>query len=149
MTGQARYLDDFAPGETFVTGSRVIGESEIERFADLTGDDNPVHTDAEFAASTPFGERIAHGLLGLSMVPGLVARLGIFDGTAVAVLGIESWTYHLPIRIGDELRVRLTITSVAPTSDGRRGVVGRRYELLNQNDEIVQSGSMPILMRRR
>jgi acyl dehydratase len=143
------HFEDFAEGQVFMTPARTIGEAEVAQFAQLTGDFNPVHTDAVFAASTRFGTRIAHGLLGLSLVPGLVARLGVFDGTAVAVLGIEGWEYRKPIRIGDTVRVRMTVSATRPTSDGVHGVVSRSFELLNQDDEVVQAGSMPILVKRR
>lgn len=144
-----RFFGEFAVGEQFVTPARTIGESEVAQFAQLTGDFNPVHTDAVFAATTVIGERIAHGLLGLGLVPGLMSRLGLFEGTAIAVLGIENWKYHEPIRIGDTVHVRMTISTMRETSDGARGVLGRSIELLNQRGAVVQSGSMPILMRLR
>lgn len=147
MTG--RYFEDFTVGEVLETPARTIGETEVSQFAQLTGDFNPLHTDTEFAAASGFGGRIAHGLLGLSLVPGLVSRLGVFEGTAVAALGVEDWRYRAPIMIGDTIHVRVTISDKRTTSDPERGVLIREVEVVNQRDEVVQSGRMPIMVKVR
>ena len=67
----AVYLEDFAVGQETKTPARIVTESDVAAFAGLSGDYNPVHTDAEFSVKTPFGERIAHGALGLAIVTGL------------------------------------------------------------------------------
>jgi acyl dehydratase len=148
METLAYYFDDFQVGDRFVTPARTIGESEVSQFAGLSGDFNPIHTDATFAAQSPFGQRIAHGLLGMSVMTGLVIRLGIFENAMIALLGIEDWRFHAPIHIGDTVHVELEIIGTRATSDGRRGIVHRRYSLLNQRDELVQQGVLPLLMRR-
>src|SRR6202000_983849 len=95
-------------GDEFTTPGRTIGEYEIAQFAGLSGDYNPIHTDATFAAASPFGQRIAHGLLGLSVLTGLVNRLGIFETCTIALLGIEDWRFISPVFAGDTVqRVRL------------------------------------------
>ena len=81
------YYEDFAVGDTYVTPSRTVGEYDISQFAGLSGDYNPIHTDATFAEASEFGQRIAHGLLGMSILTGLVVRLGIFEGSTIALLG--------------------------------------------------------------
>jgi acyl dehydratase len=144
-----RYFDDFTVGEVLVTPARTIGESEVAQFAQLTGDFNPLHTDAVFAGASHFGGRVAHGLLGLSLVPGLLSRLGDFDGTAIAALGVENWRYLAPIFIGDTVHVEVTVAALTPTSDGARGVVVRDVEILNQRGDTVQRGRLPILMKKR
>jgi acyl dehydratase len=119
------------------------------QFAQLTGDWNPIHTDAEFAKRSPFGQRLAHGLLGMAFAIGLLDRTGTFSGSAIANLGVEEWRFHRPIVIGDTIRVVVTITDVRPASDGTRGIVGRRFALYNQRDELVQEGKIPIMLKRR
>ncbi|MPY85837.1 MAG: dehydratase, partial [Actinophytocola sp.] len=79
-----RYYDDLSVGDTFTTPARTITEYDVAAFAGLSGDYNPVHTDREFATATSFGQPIAHGVLGITVATGLIARTGLFDGTAVA-----------------------------------------------------------------
>lgn len=149
MTVTGLYFEDFAKGDVFTTPGRTVGEIEVAQFAQLTGDYNPMHTDRVFAEASPFGQRIAHGLLGLSLVSGLAARLGVFEGTAVAALGIENWRYHAPILFGDTVHVVITIADTRLTSAGGRGILYRDYELVNQDGKTVQSGRMPIMVRCR
>ncbi len=144
-----KYFDDCAVGDRIVTAARTITETDVVQFAQLTGDWNPIHTDVEFARASPYGERLAHGLLGLSVAVGLLDRTGTFSGSAIANLGVEDWRFKGPIKIGDTLRCVVTITDVRPASDGSRGIVGRRFELLNQRDEVVQEGRSPVLLKRR
>lgn len=118
-------------------------------FAGLSGDFNPIHTDAEFAAATPFKQRIAHGLLGLAMLSGLGSRSGMLDGTAIAFLGIEDWKFSKPVFFGDTLHGRMTVTGVRPSSKPGSGVLKRRMELVNQRGEVVQSGTFLTLVRAR
>ena len=142
------YYEDLHVGQEFSGPRRTITEADIVAFAQFSGDWNPLHTDAEFAAQARFGERIAHGLLTLSAVTGLMDRAGLFDGSAVAMLGIE-WRFARPVFIGDTIGFRMRVDSLRPTSDGRHGVVGRRFEVFNQRGELVQEGSLPLLVARR
>jgi acyl dehydratase len=144
-----RYFEDWAVGDQVTTPARTITETDVVQFAQLTGDWNPIHTDAEFAKASPYGERLAHGLLGLAFAIGLLDRTGVFSGSAIANLGVEEWRFTAPVKIGDTLRVVMTIADVRLSSDGKRGIVGRRFEVRNQRDEIVQEGRSPIMLRRR
>ncbi|WP_016693547.1 MaoC/PaaZ C-terminal domain-containing protein [Rhodococcus rhodochrous] len=148
-TKQAFYYEDFDIGDTFVTPSRTVGLAEVSTFAGLSGDFNPIHTDDVFAKKSQFGERIAHGVLGMSIVTGLVTRLGVFEACTIALLGIEDWRFKGPVFDGDTIRVEVLIEDKKVTSDGERGVLRRRYRVLNQRDEIVQEGVMPLLVHLR
>ncbi len=150
MSKAGLFLEDFEVGQVFETKQRTISEEDVAQFAELTGDHNPLHTDAEFAASTVYGQPIAHGLLGLSVLVGLFEDEGIFHGTALAFLGIEQWSFRAPIFFGDRVRARMTIDGVRRSeSDPRRGIVTRRYELLDQRDEVVQDGVTTVMVRAR
>ena len=118
-------------------------------FSWVSGDANPMHTDAEYAARSPLGQRVAHGALGLSVCTGLSARIGHFEGTAIALLEIREWRFHLPIFICDTVRLRTTVVEVKPTTKPGRGLVTRRMELINQREEVVQGGITTILVRTR
>lgn len=143
------YWEDFAVGSRWQTAARTVTESDIMGFAGLSGDYNSLHTDEEFARTTPFGRRIAHGLLGLSMLTGLTARLGIFDGTVVAFLGLKDWNFTGPIFIGDTIHAEMEIVEARPTKHPERGLIVRRLRLINQRGEVVQEGSHTLLIRRR
>jgi acyl dehydratase len=145
----ALYLEDFKAGQVMESPARTITESDVMAFAGLSGDYNPIHTDAEFAAGTPFGQRIAHGLLGLAILSGLGSRGGTLDGTALAFLGIEEWKFSRPILFGDTVRVRATVLESRKASKPGTGVLKRRMELLNQRGEVAQSGVFVTLVRAR
>lgn len=145
----AMFLEDFKAGEVMESPARTITESDVMAFAGLSGDYNPIHTDAEFAATTPFGQRIAHGLLGLAVLSGLGSRSGALDGTALAFLGIEEWKFSKPILFGDTVRVRTTVLETRKASRPGTGVLRRRMELVNQRGEVAQSGVFVSLVRAR
>ena len=144
------YLDDLSAGQRFVSAGRTITEADVVAFAGLSGDFNPIHTDAEFAGDTVYGQRVVYGLLGLSIATGLLDRLGVFSGSAIAMLGIQNWTFTAPVFIGDTVHLELTILGVRPSrSKADRGVVERQFELKNQRGEVVQTGRIDVLVRRR
>ena len=136
----AKYIQDFVVGEVAESPGRTVTETDVVMFSGLSGDTNQAHTDAEHSAKSPFGQRIAHGALGLSIVTGLSARIGDLDGTAIAFLGIDEWRFLGPILFGDTGRLRTTVIEARVTSTPDRGVLKRRMELVNQRGATVQSG---------
>lgn len=152
MTASANvhYLEDLVVGQVFRTPARTITEADVVGFAGLSGDYNPIHTDSEFAAGTPYGQRVVYGLLGLSVATGLLDRSGVFSGSAIAMLGITEWTFTAPVFIGDTVRLTLTIEGVRPSgSKPDRGIVQRRFELHKQDGTLTQTGRIDVLVRRR
>ena len=145
----ASYLEDFELGESVLTAPRSVTKDDVMAFVELSGDDNPMHTDAEFAQNTPIGQCVAHGLLVLSIATGLSARTGHLTGTALAFLGVENWRFNAPVFFGDSIRLRWTVLEKRLTSDGGAGVLKRRMEILNQHDKIVQSGVFVTLVKTR
>lgn len=143
------FFEDFAEGQEIVSPARTVTEADIVSFAAWTGDYNPVHTDAEFSGAGRFGERIAHGLLGVSLCLGLISRTGAFEGSAVALLGIDDWRFRAPVKIGDTVRCGVRIVGTRLTSKGDTGVVARHFTLLNQRDELTQEGRMDVLVAVR
>ena len=143
------YLDDLHEGQSFVTQGRTITEADVMSFAAWTGDNNQVHTDAEFAKHTRFGQRIVHGMLGASLCLGLIARTGVFEGSAVALLGIDQWKFTAPVFIGDTVTCTVDILSTRRTSSGEFGIVERQVTLRNQRGETVQEGRMDLMVLTR
>ena len=147
MTGL--YFEQFNVGDEYVTPARTITEADVVNFAGLSGDFNPIHTDRVFAAGTAIGQPMAHGLLVLSIATGLMARLGIFDGTVIALLGIDDWRFVKPVLFGDTVHARVTIVETRQTSRADRGIVRRRIQVINHRDEVVQEGFMTLMCRCR
>ena len=83
-----KYFDEFVVGDEFVTPSRTITETDVVMFAAMSGDYNELHTSEEYMKKSQFGKRLVHGLLGLSVSHGLMFRLGLVEGTAIAFIGI-------------------------------------------------------------
>jgi acyl dehydratase len=142
-----RVFDEFEIGQRFVTPGRTITEGDIGAFAGLTGDYNPVHTDETFAAATDFGSRIAHGPMGIGMAFGLASRLDLIDGTVVALLGVI-WDFKAPMRPGDTVRALIGVIGKRPVKNPSLGLIELTIELVSQRDEILQSGSARLLLRK-
>ncbi|MCM3562801.1 MaoC/PaaZ C-terminal domain-containing protein [Hydrogenophaga intermedia] len=146
---RGKCIEEFEVGQVDESRARTITETDVVQFSWISGDVNPMHTDAVHSARSPIGQRIAHGALGLSVATGLSASIGYLDGTAVAALGIDEWKFLKPILFGDTVRLRATIVSARPTSKPDRGVLVRRMDLLNQRDEVVQTGLMTTMVLTR
>jgi acyl dehydratase len=135
-------------GQRFESATRSVTESDVVAFAALTGDYSEVHVSRAYAEQTEFGERIAHGLLGLSMAHGLMLGGGLLAGNAIAFLGLSEWSFKAPIKLGDTVHARFVIDELRRrTKRPDQGVVTFAVELVNQRDEVVQSGRKAILMR--
>ena len=122
-------------------------ETDIVLFAGLSGDYNVLHTDAEFMKKSIFGERIAHGLLGLAIQSGLFYRTGRVFAT-LAFVGLK-WKFKGPIKIGDTIRLRTRVASKRETGKTDRGLVVVERTVLNQRDEVVQEGETELMVERR
>ena len=143
------YFEQFKPGDEYDSPRRTITEADVVAFAGLSGDYNPLHTDEVFAKGTIFGERIAHGLLVLSISSGLNARTGILDGTAMAFLGIREWNFKKPVLFGDTIMVKTIVEDKRETKKPDRGIVTFRAQIINQEGEIVQEGLRQLMVRRQ
>ena len=141
------YFDDVQVGDSWVSLGRTITESDLVNFAGMTGDYDPLHVDHEFARQTPFGRRIAHGLLGLSLVAGLGSHSPWMQ--TAAFVRIVEWKFLKPMYIGDTVRVETEIVEKQRTKARRRGTIVWRRSLLNQAGEVVQTGTTETLVQVR
>lgn len=143
------YFEDFNVGDEWVTRGRTITEADVVAFAGLSGDYNRLHTDAEYCKEhTIFGERIAHGLLGLSIGSGLLVSMGFTEGTVMAFLGVN-WNFTGPIKLGDTIHARTQVESKRETKKEDRGIVNFDTEVINQRGEVVQKGTRTLMIARR
>jgi acyl dehydratase len=143
-----QYFEDIEVGQEYVSPGRTVTEADIVAFAGLSGDYNVLHTDAEYMKSSIFGERIAHGLLGLAIQSGLGMRAVPRPFATMAFLGLR-WRFKGPIRIGDTIRVRMKIADKREASKQDRGLVTIQRTVVNQRGEVVQEGETEILVERR
>ncbi len=148
VTRQGLYFEDYTTGDSVTSQGRTVTEADIVSFAALSGDWNAIHVDAEYAKKGMFGERIAHGMLGLSIATGLAARLGFIDETIIAFIGME-WKFRGAIKIGDTIRMCATVAEkkAAPRMGG--GLVTFGVEVINQRDERVQKGTWTMLVKMK
>jgi acyl dehydratase len=134
---EKRFLEDYGVGEKLVSPARTITEADIHAFASLTGDWHPLHTDAPYAAESPFGERIAHGMLVLAVGSALAFRLGpnvYLPSSFVAFYGMERVRFTRPVKIGDTLHLEAEVAALEPKDDVR-GVLTWDNRVLNQRGE--------------
>ncbi|MEN6479162.1 MAG: MaoC/PaaZ C-terminal domain-containing protein [Anaerolineales bacterium] len=142
------FLEDFTVGRTLVGPSRTITEADIAAFAAVSGDYNPLHVDEAFAKNTMFGQRIAHGLLGLSIATGLAFQAGLVDSSTLAFTGL-TWKFKAPILIGDSISYRATVAKNRPLPSQGSGMVFLDVDLVNQNGVVVQTGQWSMLIKSR
>jgi 3-hydroxybutyryl-CoA dehydratase len=140
------YFEEFEQGVELVTPGRTITETDIQLFAGLTGDYTQIHTNAEFCKDTIFGQRVAHGLLGLSIASGLGARLGFIEGTAVALREV-TWKFTGPIFIGDTIHLLIKVAEKKAMARLGMGLITFDVSLINQKDEVLQKGQWKALIQ--
>ena len=143
-----QFFEDIQVGDEYVSPGRTITEADIVAFAGLSGDYNVLHTDAEYMKTSIFGERIAHGLLGLSISSGLGSRAIVRPFATIAFLGLR-WRFKGPIKIGDTIKVRMRVSDKKETSKPDRGIVTLQRSVLNQRGEVVQEGDTELMIERR
>ncbi len=140
-------FDEFEIGATYKSQARTMTEADVVAFAGLSGDFNPLHTNAEFGKKTPFGERIAHGMLSAAMATGMANWTGIFEGTTLALME-QVIQYKGVVKFGDTIHLEQEVVKKKETSKPDRGVVVFASRVLNQRDEVVIDGEWTLLMRR-
>lgn len=143
------FFEEFEVGQTIVSPARTITEADVVSFAALSGDWNAIHTDAVYAAEHAFGQRVAHGLLIMSIASGLAMRLGFLEETALAFREIGDWKFSLPVYIGDTVRLRATVTETKAMARLGGGLVSLKVEVVNQDDKVVQRGTWSVLVKGR
>lgn len=147
MNPFSKPFEELAAGERFTTRGRTISESDIERFAQLTWDVHPVHTDDEWAQSSRFGGRIAHGMLLISFASGLMP----YDPERVAALrGLRDVTFKAPVRPGDTITVEVELKDLRELDEehglvtfGWRVLAGKALAARATVDALWRRGEAP------
>jgi 3-hydroxybutyryl-CoA dehydratase len=129
-------------GETLTTRGRTITESDIVMFAGLSGDWHPQHTDAQWAATSLFGDRIAHGLLVMSIAVGLVP----LDPRRVVAVRRADAVFKRPVLIGDTIHVELKVLGQQPL-DGAFSILRCLWKIVNQRGQVVTKVTVNLVWR--
>jgi len=140
------YFEEFEVGQKIVSLSRTVTEGDVVTFAGLSGDYNQIHTDAEFSKNTLYGQRIAHGLLGLSIASGLAMRTGIMEGTVLFFREINDWKFTKPVFLGDTVHVEISVLEKKAMPRLGGGIVVAGLDLRNQRGETTMKGSWTLLI---
>jgi 3-hydroxybutyryl-CoA dehydratase len=147
-TPRGMYFEEFEVGYEVVSAARTITEADIVNFAALTGDWTQIHVNAEYSKGTIFGQRVAHGLMGLSYAAGLGARLGFIEETVLLFRGLE-WKFSAPIFIGDTIHLRAKVKEKKELKKLGGGNIIFDVRLVNQEGKIVQKGTWEVLMKSK
>ena len=128
----------FKVGDSAET-TKKITEADIQAFAEVTGDHNPIHLDDEFAKSTRFGRRIAHGMLTASLISSVLANK--LPGEGSVYLG-QSLQFVAPVFPGDEVTVRVTVKQIRDD----KPILKLETICVNQHDQTVIRGEATVLI---
>jgi acyl dehydratase len=143
------YFEEYALGQKMVTAGRTVTEADVVSFAGLSGDFNQIHMDAQYAEKGPFGKRVAHGLLVLSIVSGLTVQTGVMEGTVIAFREIADWKFSEPVYLGDTIHGEMEVTGLKPFPRLKGGAVEIAFTVRNQNDKAVMSGKWVVLIQSK
>ena len=139
------YFEEFEPGQEITTNARTITEADVVNFAGVSGDYNSIHVDAAYSAESFYEQRVAHGLLILSIASGLAMRTGFMEETVIAWRDIQKWRFSRPVFIGDTVHVVLKVEDTKPMPRLGGGMVNLNVSVLNQGDLAVMNGKWGIL----
>jgi acyl dehydratase len=139
------YYEEFEVGQTLVTRGRTVTEADIVQFGALTGDFNPMHMDAEYCKTSFMGQRVAHGMLGISYAIGQLYQLGVLDGTILAFRELEA-KFSVPIFIGDTIKINATVKEKKDAARLGGGMVVFDLKIVNQEGKTLTKAGVTLLM---
>ena len=147
MAATTKYLEDFQVGDTFYIPAKTLTDAHFVCFAGLTGDQHPIHYDDEYAKTTRFGKRVAHGLLLTALTAvGASTLSSVLEGSMVAFVE-QSARFLKPVLIGDTLTPELEVSEVIPKTDV--GLLRLTTRVKNQRGETVLEGMHAYLIKKR
>lgn len=139
-----KHFDEYEIGESWVSHGRTITEAHIINFAGLSGDWFPLHTDAVYAEQTAFQQRIAHGMLVLSVATGLLV---LHPDVVIAFYGLDKVRFVNPTYIGDTIHLEMTVEDLLDKQNGT-GVVTSSLKVVKQTDDPVIVSTVKMLLKK-
>ncbi len=151
MSAGKSYLEDFNVGEKTISPGRTVTEADIVMFASLSADWTELHTNAEYMKNSIFGQRIAHGMLTLSIASGLGMRTrGRPPVEVLAFLGMDKVRFVAPVFIGDTIRVESEVIEKRPSkSMPGAGILKSKNTVKNQRNEDVATWETALMVSMR
>ena len=147
MSATTKYFEDFQLGEKFHIPAKTMTDAHFLFFAGMTGDNHPIHYDDEYAKTTRFGKRVAHGLLVTAMTAVGASTLSpLLEGSIVAFVE-QSSRFLKPVLIGDTIAPELEVSELVPKTD--TGLLKITTRVKNQRGEIVLEGMHAYLIKKR
>lgn len=143
-----RRWEDLQLGDVLCSPGITVTDAHLVTWAGLTGDIVSLHLDEQYAATTQFGQRIAHGPFTLSTALGLITQTGYF-ANVVAWLGLDEVRAQQPVLIGDSIRVEAELVVARPTKKDDRGIWTFAYTVTNQRGEVVMTFQSSFMIWRR
>jgi len=148
---EARYRGkrwgEFEIGDSDTSAGRTLTETDTVMFACLTGDMNPLHTDKVFASESPYGKRIVHGAFGQSLMVGLGAQLGVFEGSTIALRHMDT-RFKTPIYFGDTVYLKMIVDGKKDLRGKDQGLIIFKAKLFNQDNKVLINSTWTVLMKK-
>lgn len=145
---EPRFYEDFTLNEDIPLGSRTITDADIQAFATVSGDFNPLHLDDEFARNSALGGRVAHGVLGLAAATGALNQSHITRGTLVAFAGL-TWNFRRPVWPNSTVNFGASVIEMRKTSKPDRGLIRLEVRATDDEGKVLQEGEFTFLVKRR
>lgn len=144
------YWEEFELGDRFETETVKITPQRVAQFAEVSGDDNPLHLRPDTARKSIYEKTIAHGMLIVSLFTGMNRKRGILKGTSLGVIHME-WDFRRPVYVGDRIFFRMVIADKRATSKRDRGLLKREVHVLREEDPsvMIQRGIFLNLVKRK
>ncbi|MBI3247152.1 MAG: MaoC family dehydratase N-terminal domain-containing protein [Deltaproteobacteria bacterium] len=147
MATQTKYFEDFQLGEKFHIPPKTMTDERFLAFAEITGDSHPIHYDDDYAKTTRFGKRVAHGLLVTALTAVGASTLSpLLEGSIVAFVE-QSSRFLKPVLIGDTITPEIEVSELVPKTEV--GLVRLKTRVLNQRGEVVLEGMHAYLIKKR
>jgi acyl dehydratase len=144
-----KFFEELDEGFSLSSPPRTVAGEDIDIFIRLSGDDNRLHTDDNFARENGFSGRIAHGALVVSIATGLAWQTGVLQDTTIAFRAIDEWKFTAPVYPGDTITLRGKVGERRPLPRAKAGLVAFELEVVNQDGQVVCTGRLRMLMRMK
>ncbi len=147
---QGKHFEDHAVGDRYVSPWRIVTESDLRRFLDLTGLREPLFESRRYLTErTPFESWLVTGYLTLCFSVGLFSRSNWLEGTGMALLGIDGVSFEEPVFVGDEIRVRVEVSETRDIDHDDGGIVAYEWVTENGDETTVMAMETTHLLARR
>lgn len=144
---QPKTPGDFRVGDRIITRRRTIGIGDINTFAGLTGNYNPLHVDRAFMASSRFGRRLCHGSLTYSVAAGLIERSGAFGNCLIGLAHLETMRAAAPVHSGDSILVMGEVIRIIPAKPDLPVELTLACSIGNQDGVVVMTFVQTVLLK--